>query len=119
LRLELKFHQWVKVGDEEVGQITKVKVDKNDYGSRRPTYIEILLGKGLVLTEEDIEYAVEKGILKKEGKTGVSFMGDKLKWTTKRTFYQHYLDNNKLLPILTNKILKERHNDTMLEKGLI
>jgi RecA/RadA recombinase len=93
----------------EVAQKTKVKVIKNDFGSRKPTMIEILLGVGIVLSENDIEYAVSKNILKRDGARKVSFMGDKLKWSTKREFYQNYLDDNKFLPILHKKIEQTRH----------
>jgi len=121
LRFEMIRKNWVKVGGDEVGQITEMKVEKNDYGSRRSTDIEILLGKGVVLSEQDIEYALNKNILKivKVKKTEkIDFMG-KLQWANKKEFYDNYWDNNKFIPLLTSKILKCRHEDVLKEKGLL
>lgn len=118
LRLKTIRTSWIRLDDIEVGQITKVKIEKNDWGSRRATEIEILLGYGIVLNQADIEYAVEKGILKREGKLKHSFMNGKITWVSQRTFYQNYIDGNKFLQLLHNKIMKERHNDVLREKGI-
>lgn len=109
---------WERLDEEQVAQYTQVRVEKNDHGSRRSTLIEILLGIGIVLNKEDIEFAIDRGILKKEGAKKITFMGDKLKWSTKREFYALYKNKNKLLSILHSKITKERHNDVLKEKGL-
>ena len=66
IRLSMKLIGHEKIDDIEVAQITEVKVVKNDFGSRKKTNIRILLGKGIILSEEDIDYALSKGILKKE-----------------------------------------------------
>lgn len=120
LRLKCKRKEWVTYEIdkkmEQVGQITTVMVEKNDFGGRRSTDIEILLGFGLVLNRADIEYAVTKSIIKKEGATVHTFMGGKLRWNSKRTFYELYASHNKLLHILHNKILQERHKDMMADK---
>lgn len=116
LRLQTTLIENIKVGEEEVAQITRIKVIKNDFGSRKVTDVEVLLGVGIVLNEVDIEYAVSKGILKKEGAKKLSFMDDKLKWSTKREFYANYSSKNKFLPILLKKIAQARHDDTNKEK---
>lgn len=116
LRLQVSLKEHIKIDDEEVGQITKVKVVKNDFGSRRVTEIEILLGYGVVLSDGDIQYAIKKGILKQEGAKKVSYMNGKLSWSTKRQFYQLYMDNNKLLKVLQQQITKARHNDVIKSK---
>lgn len=117
LRLEVKLKEHIKLDDVEVGQITEVKVVKNDFGSRKKTMVEILLGVGIVLNEEDIEYAVQKGILKKEGAKKVSFMNGKLTWSTKRQFYDNYYTGNKFLPLLHKKITQLRHKDVLDSKS--
>ena len=61
---------------------------------------------------------LEKGILKREGKLKHSFMNGKITWVSQRTFYQNYIDGNKFLQPLHNKIMKERHNDVLREKGI-
>lgn len=117
LRVDLKLKEHVKIDDIEVGQITEVKIVKNDFGSRRKTEVEMLLGVGIVLNAEDIKYAIEKGILKQEGAKKVSFLGGKLVWSSKRQFYDNYINGNKALPLLTKKIMAARHKDIIASKG--
>lgn len=118
LRLETTLIEHEKLDDVEVGQYTKVKVVKNDFGSRQVTIIEILLGYGIVLSENDIEYAVKKGILKQESKTKFSFFNDKMTWKSKREFYNLYRNGDKFLPILYKKIKDARHKDVLASKGI-
>jgi RecA/RadA recombinase len=118
LRLETILIENEKIDDVEVAQYTKIKIIKNDFGPRKETIVEILLGYGLVLSENDIKYALDKGILNLKGKTGISFLGDKLVWNSKRTFYQNYKDKNKFLPILHKRITNARHKDILIEKGI-
>lgn len=101
---------------EKVAQYTKVQIEKNDFGTRRNTIMEICVGAGIVLNKVDIAYAIEKGILKQEGAKKISFLGGKLKWSTKREFYNLYKEGNKLLPILHEKIIEKRHADIAIEK---
>lgn len=116
LRLVTQRTAWEKIDEIEVAQHTKIKVEKSDFGSRESTMIEILLGYGLVLSKEDIEYAVKKKILKKEGEKKMIFT-DKLWWNSKRTLYNHYYERNPLLEILHKKIRDARHKDLLDEKA--
>ena len=109
LSMNLKAHE--KIDDVEVAQISEVKVVKNDFGSRKKTDIRILLGYGIILSNEDIEYALETGILKKEGAKKISFMNGKLTWSTPRELFKHYYEYNKLLKVLHSKIKKSMQND--------
>lgn len=111
MRLSLRLKQHEKIDDVEVAQITEVKVVKNDFGSRKKTDIRILLGYGVILSQEDIDYALEMGILKKEGVRKVSFMNGKLTWSTPRELFQHYYKHNKLLTVLHMKIKKSMQKD--------
>lgn len=117
LRLSLKLKGHEKIDDVEVAQISEVKVVKNDFGSRRKTDIRILLGYGVILSEEDLEYGLEVGILKQEGKKKVSFMGGKLSWSTPRELFQLYRDHNPLLAVLHAKIRKSMQNDLLEKKA--
>lgn len=113
LRTSLIAHE--KVDEVEVAQITEIKTVKNDFGSRKKTHIEILLGMGLVLSKEDIAYGVQKGIIKKEGALKHTFM--KISWKSKRTFYEHYDPKSagyKTMGLLIKRVTKERHKDIML-----
>jgi hypothetical protein len=123
IRLSMKLKQHEKIDDVEVSQISEVKVVKNDFGSRKKTDIRILLGYGIILSQEDIDYALEMGILKKEGAKKVSFMNGKLCWSTLREFFKLYQEHNKLLNVLHNKIKKSMQSDLValkesLEKGI-
>ena len=126
LRLETSIIEHIKLSDKdgkkdievEVGQKTKVKIVKNDFGSRKPTIIEIMLGYGVVLSQNDIDFALEHDILEQEGAKKISFMNDKLKWSTKREFYQNYIDENKCLPLLHKKIMELRHKMVLESKNI-
>ena len=108
-----------KIDDVEVAQITRVKVVKNDFGSRKPTDIRILLGYGIILSQEDIDYALEVGILQKEGAKKISFMKGKLSWSSPRELFKLYQEHDKLLIVLHNKIKKSMQNDLIaLKKSL-
>lgn len=119
LRLSMSLVKHEKIDDVEVAQITRVKVVKNDFGSRKPTDIRILLGYGIILSQEDIDYALEVGILQKEGVKKVSFMKGKLSWSSPRELFKLYQEHNKLLTVLHNKIKKSMQNDLIaLKKSL-
>lgn len=111
LRLSTSIVKHEKIDDEEVAQITRVKVVKNDYGSRKYTDIRILLGYGIILSQEDIDYALENGILQKEGAKKISFMKGKLFWSSPRELFNHYRQHNKFLKVLENKIRKSMQKD--------
>lgn len=123
LRLSMKLKNHEKIDDVEVSQITEVKVVKNDFGSRKKTDIRILLGYGIILSQDDIDYALETGILKKEGAKKVSFMNGRLSWSSPRELFNLYYEHNKMLKVLHNKIKKSMQNDLValkesLAKGL-
>jgi recombination protein RecA len=113
IRLQVSVRGMEKIDDVEVSQISKVKVVKNDFGSRTPTDIRILLGYGIILSQDDIDYAIENGILKKEGAKKVSFMNGKLTWSSPRELFNHYYNHNKFLTVLHNKIKKSMQDDLL------
>lgn len=111
LRLQMRVTEMKKIDDVEVAQISEVKVIKNDFGSRQKTYIRILLGYGIILSEEDINYAVERGIIQKPSKTVYTALNGKLRWKSDRELYQLYYDQNPLLDTLGKVITAARHRD--------
>ena len=111
LRLSMKLKQHEKIDDVEVAQVTEVKVIKNDFGSRKKTDLRILLGYGIILSQDDIDYAVENGILKKEGAKKLSFLNGKLSWSSTREFFRLYQEHNPMLKVLHNKIKKSMQGD--------
>lgn len=116
LRLSMKLKMYEKIDDVEVSQITEVKVVKNDFGSRKKTDIRILLGYGIVLSQDDIDYALEMGIIKKEGAKKMSFMNGKLTWSSPREFFKLYYEHNKFLKVLHNKIKRSMESDLVALK---
>lgn len=116
LRLSLRSRGYEKLDDVEVAQTSEVKVLKNDFGGRKSTEIRILLGYGIILSQDDIDYALEKGILKKEGVRKISFMNGKLTWSSPREFYRLYYEHNKFLTVLHKKIQKSMQEDLMAMK---
>lgn len=113
LRTTLVGHE--KIDEVEVCQYTEIKVVKNDFGSRKKTKIAILLGYGVILSDDDIQYAVDKNILKKKSATVYDFQG-KMQWKSKRTLYDLYYEKNKWMEILTKKIIQSRHDDVAEER---
>lgn len=111
LRLSMNLKSHEKIDDVEVAQISEVKVVKNDFGSRKKTDVRILLGYGIILSNDDIEYALEAGILKKEGAKKMSFMNGKLTWSSPREFFKLYYEHNKFLKVLHNKIKRSMESD--------
>lgn len=115
LRLQMAVIGHEKIDDVEVAQVSRVKVIKNDFGSRKQTDLIILLGEGIILSDEDIDFGVEQGIIDKKSKTVFSFKG-KMEWRSKRTFFALYEEKNKLLPIMTKKIMQARHDQIKEER---
>ena len=68
------------------------------------------------LSQDDIDYALENGILKKEGVKKMSFMNGKLTWSTPREFFKLYYNHDKLLGVLTKKIKKSMQEDLLALK---
>jgi len=117
IRLKTVLKEHVKVDDVQVAQITRVIVEKNDFGSRKETEIEILLGYGLVLSANDIAYGVEKKLITRESANKYSAIGGKVSWKSKREYYDLYKEGNKFMRILHRKVLKAKHNDIFVGKG--
>jgi len=113
VRLQIAPRGMEKIDDEEVAQISTVKVIKNDFGSRRKTEIRILLGEGIILSQTEIDYALERGILKKEGAKKITFLNGKLSWSTPREFFQLYHSRNKYLSVLSAQIKKSMQKDLL------
>ena len=119
MRFSLKVKANEKVDDAEVAQITEVKPIKNDFGSRKKTDVRILFGYGVVLSEAEIQYAVDKGILEKVGARKISFMKGKMTWSSVKEFFNLYYEHNKYLPILYKKIKNAMEKELLdLKKNL-
>lgn len=116
-RLQVSVRGMERLGEEEVAQISTIKVVKNDFGSRKKTDIRILLGEGVILSQDDIDYALETGILTKEGAKKVSFMNGKLTWSSPREFFNHYYNRNPFLKVLHKKIQNEMRKDLLALKA--
>lgn len=111
IRLSMKLKEHKKVDEVEVAQITEVKVVKSDFGSRKKTDICILLGYGIILSEEDIEYALENGIVKKEGSKKITFLNGKVSWSSLREFYRLYQTHNPMMNVLHARIKASMQKD--------
>jgi RecA/RadA recombinase len=111
VRLSLIKVKTEKIDDVEVSQITRFKVIKNDFGGRKPTDVRILFGYGIILSDEEIEYAVNKKIIIKEGAKTYSYVNGKLKWSSPRQFFNLYYSQNKLLKTLSKQIQEEYKKD--------
>lgn len=102
-----------RIGTEQWGQMTNVKIIKNDFGGYSPISLQLCLGYGFTLTTGDIEYAVKKKLIEKKGEKGYSFLNGKLSWNSTKSFYELYRSENKLMKILHRKIIELRHKDVL------
>lgn len=116
IRLSMSLKQSEKIDDAVVSQISEVKVVKNDFGVRESTCVRILLGYGIILSPDEIDYALETGILVQEGKKKVSFMNGKLAWSSPRELFDLYYQHNPLLVVLEKKIRKALQEDLIAMK---
>ncbi len=124
LRIRMKEVQPIKDKDNlQIGQISEVAVEKNDFGSRRSTRVEIQLGWGFVLNEDDIAYALEKGLLVKGTNSNGTVSSRKIQtpdglvtWSARSELYALYRENPMLMDRLTRKINKLRHEDVFAER---
>ncbi len=116
IRLSMSLKQSEKIDDAVVSQISEVKVVKNDFGVRESTCVRILLGYGIILSPDEIDYALEHGILVQEGKKKVSFMNGKLAWSSPRELFDLYYQHNPLLVVLEKKIRKALQDDLIAMK---
>lgn len=113
MRLELSRIKGEKIGEDEVGQVSEVKVIKSDFGSPKQTFqIEIGYGLGIVLNKTDIEFGIEQGVLEKHGISGASFKlkgKEILKWSNRRELYALYQARNPQLRILIKLLTTKAH----------
>jgi len=115
MRIELARKEGVKVGDDEVGQITLVKTIKTDFDRPKQQFeCEIGYGYGLVLCQGDIDLGIELGLLEKFGQNGAKF-NEKLKWKSRRELYRHYEEKNPMLNVFVKKLTKALHKMTVEE----
>ena len=114
MRFELSRIKGEKIGDDEVGQITEVKVLKSDFGPPKVSFqIEIGYGLGIVLGKSDIEFGIAEGILEKFGQSGAIFkLGTKevLKWGNRRGLYELYENRDPGLKMLLKLLTKRAHD---------
>ena len=117
MRLDLRRKEGLKVGDDEVGQITIVQPIKTDFDRPKQKFeIEIGYGYGIVLGALDIELGIKLGVLEKFGANGAKF-NEKLKWKSRRELYQHYEDGNPMLKILLKKLTSKAHEQVLKERN--
>ena len=110
LRVQTTLTKQLRIRDEKRGQISTIEVIKSDFNSCKDKFdIEIMWGKGIILSEPDFKMGVDAGILEKHGKSGYSFMKGKLAWASKPALYDLYDNKNPLLEVLRNKLIKVSH----------
>lgn len=111
IRLSMGVKENIRLDDTVVAQVSEVKVVKNDFGPRTPTNVRILFGYGIILSQDEIDYALETGILTKEGAKKISFMNGKLSWSTPREFFNLYYGHHPMLKVLELKIRNSLRQD--------
>jgi hypothetical protein len=68
------------------------------------------------LSQEDIKFGIEKGILKKHGIAGASYMNGKIKWGSRKELYELYKNHNPFLKLLNKQLIKAAHEDVLKKR---
>ena len=115
IRINVSKIGYEKIRDKKVIQTSRIKIIKSDFSSSLEDFdIKFILGRCLMLNDDEIEFAVEKGILNLDGKT-YSFLDGKLTWSNKPQLYDLYISENKILKVLEKKIYTEIHKEVSLK----
>lgn len=117
MRLELRKKLGIKVGEEEIGQITEVNVIKSDYGNPKQRFdFELMYGYGIVLSDADLKFGFEESYLEKYGALGAKFLGGRLQWMTRKALLKLYDEGDPLLKTLSLKLLRSAHAKVTKER---
>lgn len=116
MRLELARKQAIKSGEDEIGQVSVVKVIKSDFQPPRQKFdVDIFYGMGFALSTDEIKEGIEAGIMEKYHH-GASFMKGKLKWRSKGQLLELYQEHNKFLAILHKRLKRHYHEKFLKER---
>lgn len=96
---------------EIIGQETLIEIVKSDYGIKHKFKVPLLFGYGFILSEEDIDFAIDEEIIDAPSSRVREALGGKLKWKSQNEFYDLYMDKKTapLMKVLHGKIEKAYH----------
>lgn len=105
--------------DEVVGQVSQIEIIKSDYGTRHKFNVDILLGYGFILTEEDIDFGVAQGFIEAPSAKVRTALNGKLKWKSSHELHELYMNPKtaNLVKILHRKITQEYHKLVLKKHG--
>jgi recombination protein RecA len=114
LRLSISRTNFVKHKDIKRGQESCIEIVKSDFTSNLDKLkVEISFGSGFILTQEELEFAVEHNILQRKGKNGYSFLDGKLEWLSRGQLYDIFDEGNPMYNVLVRKITKKYHEEIL------
>jgi len=113
MRLQTTLVKSEKVDNTDVSQLTEIKVIKNDFGSRTTTTVRILLGYGIIPSDEEIEYLMDKGLVIRKG---LSAKGFGVAVGSIRELRNSRRNEPKLFKVLERRLREEYMKDLEAEK---
>lgn len=117
MRLELSKIGLIKPSGvtKAVGQRTKIRVHKNDFGiPEKEVEVSICFGRGFALDNDELEIGVEEGLLMKKGHGYTSTKFD-VSWGSEKELFNLYIKRNPNILKLRDAISEVVHNQ-IIEK---
>ena len=101
------------------GQTTMIEIIKSDYGTKHKFNVDILLGHGFILTEEDIDFGVAEEIIEAPSAKVREALNGKLRWKSAPELYDLYKNPKtaSLLRVLHKKITRLYHEKVLKNHG--
>lgn len=107
LRVSVSRKDWIKKGDEPIGQIIRARTIKNRMNSPyKVEEISLIFGEGIDQVIEAVDVAVEKGIIVRGGAwfNLVSSTGEELKFQGRDSVYDYYRNSKEDFEFLKSKL---------------
>lgn len=107
LRVSVSRKDWIKKGDEPIGQVIRARTIKNRMNSPyKVEEISLIFGEGIDQVIEAVDVAVEKGIIVRGGAwfNLVSSTGEELKFQGRDSVYDYYRNSTEDFEFLKSKL---------------
>jgi recombination protein RecA len=113
LRISVSRKDWIKKGDEPIGQIIRAKTIKNRLNNPyKVTEISLIFGEGIDQVVEAVDVGVDKGVIRQGGAwfNITTMSGEAEKFQGRSSVYDYYRENSNELAYLKSKLFEKPSN---------